>query len=186
MQEEIRNTAHAFRQGELVLYPSDTLWGIGCDACNAEAIGQLQNCKPRNKTGFIILVANDGMLQRYVSDIPDVAWELIDSSEKPLTIIYDQANGIAPGVTADDGSIAVRLVKDGFIHKVIHQLGRPIVSTSANFSGEPSPMNYKEISKTLIEKMGYCVAENTYKSLNLQASSIIKLSGKGDVKIIRR
>ncbi len=186
MQQEIRNTVQAFREGHVVLYPSDTIWGIGCDACNEKALSQLQACKPRNKTGFIILVSNDGMLQRYVKTIPDVAWELIDNSEKPMTIIYDQANGIANGIAADDGSIAVRLVKNGFIHKVIHQLGRPITSTSANFSGEPSPKNYADISQDLIEKMGYCVAENTYKSLNSQASSIIKLSEKGDVKIIRR
>ncbi|MEM7162368.1 MAG: L-threonylcarbamoyladenylate synthase [Bacteroidota bacterium] len=185
MQTEIRNTVQAFREGKVVLYPSDTIWGIGCDATNPEAVAKLKMSKSREKAGFIVLVANDGMLQRYVKNVPDVAWELIDASHKPLTIIYDEAMGIVEGVSQDK-SIAVRMVKEGFIHRVIHQLGKPITSTSANISGEPSPKSYTEISAALKEKMDYCVPEECYKSLNSKASSIIKLSNKGDVEIIRR
>ena len=184
--EEIKNTLEAFRNAGVVLYPSDTIWGIGCDATNVEAVKKLKAIKPRNKMGFIVLVSDDGMLQRYVKEVPDVAWDLIDAADSALTIVFDASKGIAEGVYANDQSIAVRLVKKGFVHEVIKRLNRPITSTSANISGEPSPQSFVDISQALKEKVDYIVDESQYKSVISKASSIIKLSGNGDVKIIRR
>ena len=153
----MQNTVDALKDGKVLLYPSDTVWGLGCDATNAEAIAKLDALKQREKAGYIILVCDDQMLMQCVKEVPDVAWELLDNAVDPLTIIYDNGISLAPGVCAADGNVAIRMVKKGFIHDVMRRARKPITSTSANLTGEPTPKIFSEISQELIRKVDHVV-----------------------------
>ena len=134
------------KNGGVILYPTDTIWGIGCDATNVEAINKIFEIKKREKTkSMIILVENERRLQDLV-DVPEIAWQIIDLSEKPVTIVYENPKNLPKEILAEDGSIGIRLVKDDFCKKLISKLNKPLASTSANFSGDKSPLKFSDIS----------------------------------------
>lgn len=167
------------------LYPTDTTFGLGCDAKNVDAIRKIQQLKNRSDAkSFVILVDSVRMLQSIV-DVPVLAWDLMDLSEKPITIVYDNPRGMPKELVAADNTIAIRLTNDLFCKKLISKLNSPIVSTSANLSGEPSPTDFESISAKIKEGVDYIFPEcENFKPL-YQASSIIKLSEDGQVKVIR-
>ena len=198
---EIQNALEVLRKGGIILYPTDTIWGIGCDATNEKAVERIFQIKKREeKKSLIILVNDERMLNKYVKEVPAIAHELITQSETPLTIIYDEGINLAKNVLADDGSIAVRIPKpayrnagtgatagrDEFCNKLIYKFGKPIVSTSANVSGEKAPQNFKEISSEILSKVDY-ISNFQLPTSNFQLpSSIIKVKNNGEIKIIRK
>ena len=173
------------KTGGVILYPTDTIWGIGCDATNLQAIQKIFDIKKRDaKKSPIILVENERRLQDLV-DVPPMAWEIMDLSEKPVTIVYDNPKGLPKELLAEDGSIGIRLVKDLFCKKLITKLSRPIVSTSANFSGEKSPMSFSEISPLLIKQVDAIAEENREQKSQWEGSSVIRVWQDGRIKVIR-
>ncbi|PIE50990.1 MAG: threonylcarbamoyl-AMP synthase [Flavobacteriales bacterium] len=181
MQEIIKT----LQNGGTILYPTDTIWGIGCDATNIEAIEKVAKIKNRDTAkSFIILVENEKRLQDLV-EVPAIAWDIIDVSEKPITIIYDNPRNLPKVLLAKDGSIGIRLVKDKLCKQIIGKLNKPLVSTSANLSGEKSPVQFSDISKRIIESVDAIVEENQNQKSKYSASSIIKISADNTVKVIR-
>ncbi len=185
MTEEINKTLEILKQGGLILYPTDTVWGIGCDATNEAAIKRIYDLKKRTDSkSMLCLVANDAMLEKYVEKVPEVAYDLIDLQTKPITIIYDQPKGVAKNLIAEDNSLGIRVASDKFCQYLIQRFKKPIVSTSANISGQPTPRNFKEISHEIIKGVDYVVNLERDKEKSTP-SSIIKLSNDGTVKVIR-
>ncbi|MBJ7879349.1 L-threonylcarbamoyladenylate synthase [Gelidibacter salicanalis] len=185
MHKEISNALQVLKEGGLILYPTDTVWGIGCDATNPEAVKKVFELKERQDSkALICLVADDRMLGRYVKEIPKVAYDLFDVSEDPITIIYDDAQNLAANLIAEDNSIAIRIPDDDFCFQLIRRFGKPIVSTSANLSSQPTPKSFKEIAPLILKGVDYVVNLNREK-ICTKPSSIIKLSANGKVKIIR-
>jgi len=173
------------KNGGVILYPTDTIWGIGCDATNVEAINKIFEIKKREKTkSMIILVENERRLQDLV-DVPEMAWQIIDLSEKPVTIVYENPKNLPKEILAEDGSIGIRLVKDDFCKKLIGKLNKPLVSTSANFSGDKSPLKFSDISEELIDAVDYAVEKNRESISKYSGSSVIKIWNDGRVKVLR-
>ena len=173
------------KNGGVILYPTDTIWGIGCDATNVEAINKIFEIKKREKTkSMIILVENERRLQDLV-DVPEMAWQIIDLSEKPVTIVYENPKNLPKEIHAEDGSIGIRLVKDDFCKKLISKLNKPLVSTAANFSGDKSPLKFSDISQELIDAVDYAVEENRESVSKYSGSSVIKIWSDGRVKVLR-
>lgn len=173
------------KSGGTILYPTDTIWGIGCDATNVKAINKIFDIKKREKNkSMIILVESEKRLQDLV-DVPEMAWEIIDLSEKPVTIIYDNPKGLPKEILAEDGSIGIRLVKDDFCKKLISKLNRPLVSTSANFSGDKSPMKFSDINPEILKLVDFAVKENREKVSEYSGSSVIKVWTDGRIKVLR-
>lgn len=173
------------KTGGVILYPTDTIWGIGCDATNPQAIQKIFDIKKRDaKKSPIILVESEKRLQDLV-DVPPMVWEIMDLSEKPVTIVYDNPRGLPKELLAENGSIGIRLVKDLFCKKLITKLNRPIVSTSANFSGEKSPMSFSEISPLLIKQVDAIAEENREQKSQWEGSSVIRVWQDGRIKVIR-
>ena len=186
-EQDIKNAIEAMRKGGVILYPTDTVWGIGCDATNAEAVKRVYEIKQRDdSTALICLVDSDARLQRYVRNVPDVAWQLIDCVEKPTTLILDGAVNLAPNLIAEDGSIGIRITKEAFSHELCFRFQKAIVSTSANISGEPAAQNYRDIDPRILEKVDYVCWTRRQEHQPHQPSSIIKLSADGQVVIIRK
>ena len=185
MNEEINKALQTLKNGGLILYPTDTVWGIGCDANNAEAVNKIYKLKKRIDCNMLIcLVADDRMLKKYVKNVPLVALNIIEVIDKPTTIIYDDAQNVASNLIASDGSIAIRIPDDDFCYQLSRRLNGAIVSTSANISGETTPKSYKEIAPAILKGVDYVVNLHHEKIRN-KPSSIIKLSNNGVVKIIR-
>ena len=173
------------KSGGTILYPTDTIWGIGCDATNVEAINKIFDIKKREKTkSMIILVESEKRLQDLV-DVPEMAWEIIDLSEKPVTLVYDNPRGLPKEILAEDGSIGIRLIKDDFCKKLISKLNKPLVSTSANFSGDKSPMKFSDINPEIVNLVDYAVEENREKVSQYSGSSVIRIWSDGRVKVLR-
>ena len=186
-EQDIKNAIEAMRKGGVILYPTDTVWGIGCDATNAEAVKRVYEIKQRDDSkALICLVDSDARLQRYVRNVPDVAWQLIDCVEKPTTLILDGAVNLAPNLIAEDGSIGIRITKEAFSHELCFRFQKAIVSTSANISGEPAAQNYRDIDPRILEKVDYVCWTRRQEHQPHQPSSIIKLSADGQVMIIRK
>lgn len=170
---------------KVFLYPTDTTFGIGCDATNPEAIQRVFKIKHRpDSKSLIILVENAVRLQKIV-DVPDLAWDIMDLSEKPVTIIYDNPRNLPKELIAEDNTIAIRLTHDLFCKKLISKINAPLVSTSANISGEPTPSSFEEISNEIKEGVDYIFPECETFISKFSGSSIIKLSSDGKVKVIR-
>ena len=187
MEEEIRKALEVLRAGGSILYPTDTIWGIGCDATNEKAVEKVLAVKQRHESkSLIILVSDNGMLNRFVKNIPAVAWDLMDVADSPLTIIYDGGRGLAKNIFADDGSIGVRKTNDEFCQRLIHKFGKPIVSTSANVSSEPAPIHFSDINEKIKLAVDYVVNWKQNETGNSKPSSIIKLKENGEIKIIRK
>ena len=186
MHEDLKKSLEVLRNGGLILYPTDTIWGIGCDATNESAVQKIFLIKKREDfKSMLILLDSPGKLERYVT-VPDIAWELIEVSTSPLTIIYPGARNIAPGLIAGDGSTGIRITTDDFCIELIKRFGKPIVSTSANISGTASPAIFDEIGDEIISSVDYVVSWRQDDIQKRFASSIIKLEENGSFKIIRK
>jgi L-threonylcarbamoyladenylate synthase len=186
MHEDILSALKALNQGGIILYPTDTIWGIGCDATNEEAVKRVYDIKQRKDAkSMLILLDNADNLVDYVEDVPDIAYNLIDITNKPLTIIYPGAKNVAKSLIAEDGSIGIRIVDDEFCRQLIRKLGKPIVSTSANISGNPWPPNYSKVDKKIIRAMDYIVSWKQHEVKRGTPSGIIKLGPGSEIKIIR-
>lgn len=186
IEAEIRQAAEVLRKGGIILYPTDTVWGLGCDPTNPAAVDKIFSIKKRDKDkSLIMLVDSESRLRNYVNDIPEIAYGLIDVAVRPLTIIYDSVSGIAPSVCADDGSAGIRITKERFSSGLCRKFGKPVVSTSANFSGSPSPKKFSEIDPGLIAKADYVVGYRQDDESAAEPSDIIKVSEGGLIKIIR-
>ena len=184
--EKIKQAIETLKKGGALLYPTDTIWGIGCDATNEEAVEKVIQIKSRGKEkSFIILVESVNRLERLVPKFPDVCYDLIDYADKPLTIIYEDVKGVAKNVLAQDGSVGIRVTKDPLCQQLIRGLNRPIVSTSANFSGEPSPTKFSDIPERLKSQLDFILDERT-EEVTKKASTIIKIGKNSSVQIIRK
>ena len=190
-EQDIRNAVEVLRQGGVILYPTDTVWGIGCDATNAEAVKRVYEIKQREDSkALICLVDSDARMQRYVRNVPDVAWQLIDSLQDadstPTTLILDGAINLAPNLIAEDGSIALRITQEAFSKDLCYRFQKALVSTSANISGQPSAQNYCDIDPQLLEKVDYVCWSRRQEHKPHKPSSIIRLRPNGEVTIIRK
>ncbi len=186
MNEEINKALKTLKEGGLILYPTDTVWGIGCDATNKEAVKKIFNLKKRHDSkALICLVADDRMLKKYVKKIPEVAYDILDVSEDPITIIYDEAQNLAENLIADDNTIAIRIPNNDFCFQLLRRFNGAIVSTSANISGFQTPKSFKEISQEVLKGVDYVVNLH-HEKICSKPSSIIKLSNDGQVKVIRK
>jgi L-threonylcarbamoyladenylate synthase len=185
-EEDIKDSLITLRKGGIILYPTDTIWGLGCDATNISAIDKIFRIKSRSKTkSLIILVDSEQMLERYVSDVPGIAYELISVSDSPLTIIYQYGKNLAAGVCSEDGSVGIRICRDEFCRELIRRLRKPIVSTSANFSGRSSPENFAEIDKSVLDAVDFVVKYRQDDRRKHSVSPVIKVEQNGIIKIIR-
>ncbi|QNJ98351.1 L-threonylcarbamoyladenylate synthase [Constantimarinum furrinae] len=185
MNIEIENALQVLKRGGLILYPTDTVWGIGCDATNPAAIERVFQLKKRSdKKSLICLVHDFKMLEFHVENVPEVAYDILKYAVKPTTIIYDNPIRISETLIAEDNSLAIRVVKDDFCKQLIRKFRRPIVSTSANFSGEKTPQSFKEISTGILEGVDYVVNLQQDRKTG-KPSAIIKLKADGTVTVIR-
>ncbi|SFG00340.1 L-threonylcarbamoyladenylate synthase [Prevotella sp. KH2C16] len=185
--EDIKNAVEVLRKGGVILYPTDTVWGIGCDATNAEAVAKVYEIKHRDDSkALICLVDSDGRLQRYVRNVPEIAWQLLDVADKPMTVILDNAINLAPNLIAEDGSIALRITKEPFSKELCYRFQKAIVSTSANISGAPAAQNFSDISPELLEAVDYVCTSRRQEHKPHTPSSIIKVGQGGEIKIIRK
>ena len=184
--EDLKQAVSVMRRGGIILYPTDTIWGIGCDAANSEAVRRIFELKRRSDSkAMLSLLDSDAKLGYYVPDIPDVAYDLMDFSEKPMTIIYDGVRHLAPELIAQDGSAGIRITREEFSRDLCRLLGGAVVSTSANISGSPSPRNFSEIDEAIIKGVDYVVSYRQNDHGLAKASSIIKLGSGGLVQVIR-
>ncbi len=186
MEEDIEKCLEVLRGGGLILYPTDTIWGVGCDATNAEAVQRIYRLKQRDDNkALIVLLDSAEHLDHYVVDVPYIARELLDVAVKPLTIIYDGAYNVAPCLLGTNDSLGIRVPQEPFTHRLCQLLGRPLVSTSANVSGHPSPGCYADIEDAIKQGVDYIVGYRQEDSTPHSASNIIKLSSDGTFKILR-
>jgi L-threonylcarbamoyladenylate synthase len=188
-EEDIRNAVETMRRGGVILYPTDTVWGIGCDATNVEAVKRVYAIKQRDDSkALICLVDSDARLQRYFRHVPDVAWQLLDSLDevKPTTLVLDGAINLAENLIAEDGSIGIRITNEPFSKELCYRFQKAIVSTSANISGEPATQNYCDIDPRILEAVDYVCWSRRQEHKPHTPSSIIKLKENGEVKVIRR
>jgi len=184
---DINSALEVLRSGGVILYPTDTIWGIGCDATNPEAVDRVFRLKGRDHAkSLIILLDNDNKLQSYVQEVPEIAYQLIEYTERPLTIVYSGAKNLAPNVLADDGSIGIRIVEHPFCSLLLQRFRKPIVSTSANSSGQPPPANFSEIDQALIEAVDHVVSYGQEDLRRGAASIVMKLEPGGQFSFIRK
>ena len=185
MKTEIEQALVTLKRGGLILYPTDTLWGIGCDATNAASVERVFQLKERAESMALICLVNDfKMLNKFIEKVPEITCELLKNPDKPTTIIYDGPIGVAQNLIADDNSLAIRVVQDDFCKKLIRKFGRPIVSTSANVSGEKAPQSFQEINHKILEGVDYVVNLHRNKKAT-KPSVIFKLKNDGTVTVIR-
>lgn len=186
-EEDIKKACEIMQNGGIILYPTDTIWGIGCDATNEEAVEKVYALKKRKDSkSMLLLTDNEAKLNMYVSEIPEIAWDLLAVTDKPLTIIYPQGKNLPASLLAEDGSIGFRITEEEFSRKLCERFRRPIVSTSANVSGEKSPANFSEISDEVKNGVDYIVNYRQSDKKKSQPSGIIKLGEKGTVQVIRK
>jgi L-threonylcarbamoyladenylate synthase len=186
-EEDIKESLKTLRHGGIILYPTDTIWGLGCDPTNETAVNKIFRIKSRDESkSLIILVDGLPMIERYVEDCPEIVFELAEVSDSPLTIIYPKGKHLAEGVCSRDNSVAIRICRDEFCSELISRFRKPIVSTSANFSGSPSPGNFSEIETTLIDKVDYVVNWRQADRSRSVSSPVIKINHDGTIQIIRK
>lgn len=187
MHNDIVKALEILKRGGIILYPTDTIWGIGCDATNEEAVSRIYKMKKREDSkSMLVLMENAALLDRYVDDVPEVAWDLVEITTTPLTVIYPNAKNLAKNLIAEDGSIGIRFTKEEFTSKLLQRFRRPLVSTSANISGEKSPAFFDEISEEIKNAVDYVVEYRQDDTTPAQPSSIIKLGPGGKIDIIRK
>jgi L-threonylcarbamoyladenylate synthase len=185
--EDLKSALNVLMEGGVILYPTDTIWGLGCDATNAKAVEKIFSIKKRKESkSLIILVNGFQMLERYVMHIPDAAAEILEVSDKPITIIYPQGKNLAPGVCNEDGSIGIRITDDDFCNDLITRFRKPLISTSANYSDTPFPSSYSEIEDGIIRSVDFVVKYRQTDINKKTPSSVIKVDDNGVIKIIRQ
>ncbi|AMO19475.1 L-threonylcarbamoyladenylate synthase [Flavobacterium columnare] len=183
---EIHNAFEVIKNGGIILYPTDTVWGIGCDASNPEAVQKIYALKQRAESkSMIVLVNGDRMIYNIFNNLPEVAWQIMDLSEKPTTLVLDDPRNVAPNIIAEDKTLGMRVVTEPFCFKLMERMKKPLVSTSANISGEPTPKSFKEISPEIINGVDYVVNLHRDKICK-NPSTIIKITNDSQVKIIRK
>ena len=186
MLEDIKAAVEILKQGGIILYPTDTIWGIGCDATREDAVKRIFTLKQRpDEKNMLILLDEADKLTKYMADVPEIAWNILEVTDKPLTIIFPNAQNLAQSLVADDGSVGIRIVQDEFCCRLIHKFGKPIVSTSANISGMPWPSNFQKIDENIVKGVDYVVRWRQNDELCGKPSGIIKLGLNGEVKVIR-
>jgi L-threonylcarbamoyladenylate synthase len=186
MNEEVHKAYEIIKEGGIILYPTETVWGIGCDATNPDAVAKIYALKRREESkSMIVLMNGERMVYNVFKDIPEVAWQILDLSEKPTTLILDNPRNIAKNLIAPDNTLGMRIIKEPFCYKLLERMKKPLVSTSANISGEPTPINYKEISPEILKGVDYVVNLQQEKMTG-KPSAIIKLTSDSQVKIIRK
>jgi L-threonylcarbamoyladenylate synthase len=182
---EVHNAFEVIKNGGIILYPTDTVWGIGCDASNPEAVKKIYALKQREESkSMIVLMNSDRMMHTVFSQIPEVAWQIMDLSEKPTTLILDNPRNVAPNLIAEDKTLGVRLVTEPFCYKLMERMKKPLVSTSANVSGMPTPNSFKEINHVILDGVDYIVNLH-HEKIASRPSTIIKLGNDLQVKVIR-
>lgn len=186
MHEEIQKAYETIQSGGIILYPTDTVWGIGCDATNADAVAKIYALKQRAETqSMIVLMNGEKMMYNVFREIPEVAWQVLDLSENPTTLILDNPKNVAKNVIGSDNTLGIRLVKEPFCYKLMERMKKPLVSTSANISGQPTPKSFAEISPEIVNGVDYVVNLHRDK-ISGKPSTIIKLTSDSQVKIIRK
>ena len=186
IREEIKKACEVLQKGGVILYPTDTVWGIGCDATNEEAVKRVYEIKRRaDSKAMLVLVDSDVKVDFYVKDVPEVAWDLIQYATKPLTVIYDDARNLASNLIGEDGSVGIRVTSEEFSKQLCYRFRKAIVSTSANISGEPSPASFSEIQDEIKQAVDYIVEYRQDEPAGAKPSSILKLGRGGVIKIIR-
>ncbi len=186
-EKDIKEAVRVMKAGGVVLYPTDTVWGIGCDATNSEAVRKVYEIKRREDSkAMICLIDSDARISRYIRNVPDVAWDLFSLATKPTTVILDGAQGLAPELVAEDGSVALRITQEEFSRELCYRMQKPVVSTSANISGETAAQNYRDISPEILQAVDYVCTSRRNEHEPHTPSSIIKLAPDGEVKIIRK
>lgn len=186
LEQDVSDALRILKHGGVILYPTDTVWGIGCDATRTEAVRRVFELKQRaDSKALVLLVDSVDSLYNTVANVPDVAIQLIDASDRPVTVIYDRALPLAPGVSADDGSVAVRVTSEIVSKALCSKLRRPLVSTSANISGQPTPVTFSEISDEIKSGVDY-IMEHGRDYLQSKPSIIIKISDDSSFRIIRK
>jgi len=187
MHDDIKKALEVLKSGGIILYPTDTIWGIGCDATNEKAVEKIYQIKKREDSkSMLVLMENPALLERYVTEVPEIAWDLIEIATTPLTIIFSKAKNLAKNLIAEDGSIGIRFTKEAFSSQLLQRFRRPLVSTSANISGEKSPAYFDEISEEIKKQVDYIVEYRQNDTTPSQPSSIIKLGVGGQIDIIRK
>ena len=185
--EDIQRAVEVMRRGGLILYPTDTVWGIGCDATNADAVRRIFQLKQRDDSkAMICLVDSANRMQQYSREIPDVAWDLIEYAERPLTLIIDGALNLAPNLIAADGSIAIRVTRERISKELCYRFQRAVVSTSANLSGQPAPRNYMEITPEILAGVDYVMKARQNDVTKGKPSQIVKITKDGQITFIRK
>jgi L-threonylcarbamoyladenylate synthase len=185
-KEDIRRAVEVMNKGGVILYPTDTIWGLGCDATNADAVRRIYEIKQRTDAKALIsLVDSETKVQFYVKEVPEVAWDVMELSERPMTVVFDGGRNLAPNLLAEDGSVAIRITKEAFSKELCMRMKRAIVSTSANISGQPAPRCFSEISEEIKAAVDYICTSRQDEPPTQMASSIIKLGAGGEVTIIR-
>jgi len=185
-KEDLQNALDTLRRGGIILYPTDTVWGIGCDATCEEAVRRIYELKQRDDAkSMLCLLDAPGRLQAYVNEMPSMAWDLIELSTKPLTIIYPGARNVAPSLLAEDGSLGIRITGETFTRDLISRLHAPLVSTSANLSGQPAARNFAEVSEEILKGVDYVVRFRQSDRSEPSPSSIIKLGVNNEIRVIR-
>lgn len=186
-KDDLRQSVDVMRRGGVILYPTDTVWGIGCDATNAEAVERVYQIKRRSDSkALIVLVDSEAKVESYVSEVPPVAWDVMALNTRPTTVIFDGARNLAPNLLADDGSVGLRITSEAFSKELCRRMGCAVVSTSANISGEPAPQNFDEISDEIRSAVDYVVSYRRNDRTKAAPSTIIRLGAHGEVKIIRK
>ncbi|NMC36811.1 MAG: threonylcarbamoyl-AMP synthase [Bacteroidales bacterium] len=184
---DLKSALDTLREGGVVLFPTDTIWGLGCDATNPEAVSRIFSIKKREDSkSLIILVNGYGMLERFADNVPDVAINILEVADKPLTIIYPRGKNLAPGICAEDGSVGIRLCMDPFCNELITRFRKPVVSTSANISGTAFPSSFREIDEKIIRSVDFVVSYRQNETKKNPPSSIIKVNNDGTIRIIRQ
>ncbi len=187
MDKQIKLAVDVLKKGGTILYPTDTIWGLGCDATNAEAVAKIYAIKKRAESKSLVTLVNDmDMIGRYIREIPQIAIELLEVNDAPMTIIYPGAIGLAKNVVAEDGTVGIRIPNNEFCKQLIFRLHRPIVSTSANISGEPAPQSFKDIPEEIKNSVDLIIDKSMEEESTHQASQIIKVGIKGEITVIRK
>lgn len=187
MHDDIKKALEVLKSGGIILYPTDTIWGIGCDATNEKAVDRIYKIKKREDSkSMLVLMENPALLERYVTEVPEIAWDLVEVATTPLTVIYPKAKNLAKNLIAEDGSIGIRFTKEAFTMQLLQRFRRPVVSTSANISGEKSPAFFDEISEEIKTQVDYIVEYRQNDTIPAKPSSIIKLGAGGQIDIIRK
>ncbi len=187
LRDEINKAFEVLKNGGVILYPTDTIWGIGCDATNADAVEKVFKLKGRSaEKSMIVLLDTDSKLQSYVKDVPEIVYDLIEFAENPLTIIYSGAKNLAPNAIAEDGSIGIRIIRQEFCVQLLQRFRKPIISTSANLSGEPSPVSFFDIGSEIMQGVDYVVNWDQNVISNGKSSTIMKVEPGGKFSFIRK